>query len=440
MMNEWLDPKSPENRRNAMWLLLIGMFAMTRINIGGKLGISELVMVVSAPFIFFKNIDAFRRERIMGFLLLIFLWICGAVFSDWYNHTDVPWAMRGIAHPTMVLVNVIVLYSLLRKNPENMRFLLLGIAFSSVISIFMFQRISNDEWAMIDNSLNAITGVLHYKLFWGSLIGSWLGALLSGWYLKIPKGISLLLVFVVFVAYVLCGGRSAAASYLISFILIYIGGKNAFSMLRIRRYIIPIAVIILTAGSLFKSAYKYAAVHGLLSEMEEKKYMQQTSGGKESFLSMLMSGRSEIFIATIAALDAPLVGHGSHAIDKNNYVADFLMKYGTDTDRQLYYESALQTIHRIPFHTQIVTFWMWHGIFGLLFWSYVLYLVVKTLISRMAVYPPYFGYLAFTLPVLVWDILFSPFGLRVRECTTFVICLLVRNMANGIRYPVEMRK
>ena len=176
-----------------------------------------------------------------------------------------------------------------------------------------------------------------------------------------------------------------------------------------------------------------------MSESEERKYERKTSGGKGGFLAMLMSGRSEIFIAATAALDKPLIGHGSHAIDNNNYVADFLMKYGSDIDKKLYYQSALDNIHRIPFHTQIVTFWMWHGLFGLLFWCYVLYLIVITLIRRMDVFPQLFGYFALVLPAIIWDMFFSPYGLRVRECAIFIMCLIVRNMAKGIRYPLEMR-
>ena len=440
MMNEWLDPKSPENRRNAMWLLLIGMFAMTRINIGGKLGISEIVMLISAPIMLFQNLAVFRRENVTGFLTLAFLWLCGAVFSDWYNGTYHILAFKGIANPVMVLANVIVLYALLRKNPENLRWLLLGLAISSIISIFAFQNVSDEELREIGAEVDAVSKVTGYKLFWGNMVRAWVGVIISGWYLQTSKTISLWGVIAIMVAYVLCGGRSASASYMVTFLLIYIGGKTVPSMQRIRKYLALILVVLVCAGAAFTTAYKYAALNGLLNDTEEKKYERQTSGGSGDLLTMFISGRSEIFIATIAALDKPFVGHGSHAIDKNNYVADFFHKYGSDIDQKLYYESALNNIHQIPFHTQIVTFWMWHGIFGLLFWAFALYIVIWTLTRGMAVYPPLFGYFALTLPAIVWDIFFSPFGARIPECAIFVMCLIVRNKAMGIQYPVEMRK
>ena len=435
-----IDSKSPENRRNAIWLLLIGMFAVTRINIGGKLGISEFVMLLVSPVVFIENREVFRREKVLGFLFLAFLWFCGAVFSDWYNGTYYIWAMKGIASPLMVLVNCTVLYSLLRKNPENIRFFLLGLAISSIIAIFAFQKVTDEEYVMMGSSQNAVTGVLHYKLFWSNQVLGWLGVILVWLYMKLPKWMSLLLALVIFVAYAATGGRSAAAVYLVTGILIFIGGKQLSSMQIIRKYILVIFIILALAGVAFKSAYKYAAEKGLLSEDEQRKYERQTSGGKGGFLAMLMSGRSEFFIAATAAIDRPWIGHGSHAIDDNNYVAEFIIKHGSDIDRQLYYQFALDSLHRIPFHTQIMTFWMWHGILGLIFWCYVLYLIVVTLMRRMAVYPPLFGYFALVLPAIIWDIFFSPFGLRVRECAIFVMCLIVRNMAKGIQYPIEIRK
>ena len=344
-MMQWVDTKSHENRRAAMWLFLIGMFTATRINIGGKLGISEFAMLLAAPVMFFQNFSAFRREGVTRFLMLAFLWLCGAIFADWYNNTFYAFAAKGIANPVMVLVNCIVLYALLRKNPENLRWLLFGLAISSIISIFAFQNISDEELQMAGIDATAVTKVTGYKLFWGNMVRAWVGLIISGWYLQTPKQLSLLGVIAIMAAYVLCGGRSASASYMVTFLLIFIGGKKIATMMRIRRCIIPILLILALAGVAFKSAYKYAALNGLLNEEEQRKYERQTSGGKGDVLSMFMSGRSEIFIATIAALDRPFVGHGSHAIDNNGYVADFFNKYGSDVDQKLYYESALNNIH-----------------------------------------------------------------------------------------------
>ena len=60
----------------------------------------------------------------------------------------------------MVLVNCIVLYALLRKNPENLRWLLFGLAISSIISIFAFQNISDEEFEIVKVKMNEDARVL----------------------------------------------------------------------------------------------------------------------------------------------------------------------------------------------------------------------------------------------------------------------------------------
>ena len=437
LMNKIIDRVA--NKRAAFLLFLSGAFSMTRINIGGKLGISEFVILLCSPIVLARNISVFRKEHLSLFLTLCFFWLINAILADWINATYLPFALKGIANPIMVFVNSMTLYLLLRRNPENLRFLVLGSAISTVISIFFFQNVTNDELAQIGSSLDATSKVVEYKLFWGNMTMAWLGLLVTGWYLQIRQGLSLMLVGFIVVAYALCGGRSATMSFLVSFLLIFIGGNRTQTMGRVKRHILWIVILLFVLGVIFKSAYKYAATHGLMGEMEARKYERQTAGSSGDLASMLVSGRSELFIATGAALDRPLSGHGSHALDNDGYVANFLSKYGSDTDRKLYYEAALNRLHQIPFHSQIATFWMWHGIGGLLFWGYVLFLVVWTLMRGMAVFPPYFGYLALVLPIALWDIFFSPFGARIPECAMFVACLMVRNMSRGMRYPEEGR-
>lgn len=439
-MRDFMSQVGNPDRRGAFWLFLIGAFSMTRINVGGKIGISEFVILACSPFVFCKSLTIFRKEHFMFFLSLCFFWLANAVFSDWINATYPILALKGIASPVMVFANCMTLYVLLRKNPENMRFLLLGIAASAVISIFFFQKITDEELAMIGSSADAVSKVTNYKLFWGNMTLYWVGLSVAGWYLQTGLMVSLLSVFAIMVVYAVCGGRSATAAYFVSWFLILIGKKRLSSMRQVKRSIALIFLALVVSGLLLKTTYRYAATRGFMGEEERRKYERQTAGGSGGMLSMFLSGRSELFIATIAALDRPLIGHGSHAIDDRGYVAEFFAKYGSDVDRKLYYEAALNSLHKIPYHSQLATFWMWHGIGGLVFWCYALFLVVWTLTRGMAVFPPYFGYLALVLPITLWDIFFSPFGNRIPECAIFVACFLVRNMSRGVRYPLEMRR
>lgn len=82
----------------------------------------------------------------------------------------------------------------------------------------------------------------------------------------------------------------------------------------------------------------------------------------------------------------------------------------------------------IPSHSHIVCYWLWHGVFGLVFWGYIIFIAVRTFMYKLHVFPDMFGYWATTLPDFFWSVLFSPFGLRTGESLLFVMMVLVHNV------------
>ena len=172
---------SRESRKAAKLLFLIGMFSQTQISLGGKLGISEFFMVVCAPFLFIKNISFLRRDGSLTYFYLILMWLIGAIFVDFYTNNYFQFMMRGIAVPITMFANSICIYVLLRKNLDNLKWFLLGVAISSVISIFVFQRGGSGEIAEqqgLEAGMNAVVGIsssgqndllhgLHYPLLDG---------------------------------------------------------------------------------------------------------------------------------------------------------------------------------------------------------------------------------------------------------------------------------
>ena len=426
-----LDLTARESRRAAMWLFLIGMFSMTQINIGGKLGISEFAMVACAPFVFIKNIPILRRDGSIGYFWLNLLWIVGAVTADVYSHNYPLFAMKGIAVPIALFADAVCIYVLLRKNLGNLKFLLLGIAVSGVVSIFIFQRGGAGDLAAESGLMAGAERVMSYKLFWTTQLTTWLTLPICGWYMKVKKGYSVVVVAFLAVFNLLTGGRSAFLVCVISCSLLALGGKTYKSLGFFKRHIVSLLIGLMLIGAVAKGVYKYAVVNGYMGEEEMRKYELQTrTNDKPGALTLLMSGRAEFFICLFAALDRPFVGNGSFPIDEHGYVTEFLSKYGTKED----YARALQRdseygMNLIPWHSHIATYWAWHGIFGLLFWLYVIVMVGKTLFLRIHVYPPWFGYFALMLPAFIWDILFSPLGLRVNTATLLVSILFVARLS-----------
>jgi len=416
------------SRGAAVLLFLIGLLSQTQVSLGGKLGISEFVMVLFAPFAFFKNLSLLRRDGVLLYFWLILLWLGGAIFVDLYRSNYILFMLKGIAVPITVFANSICVYVLLRNNFSNLRWFLLGVAISGVISIFIFQRGGAGDVAAEFGMEAGMEKVVSYKLFWVFQLTTWLTLPIVMNYLKCPKWYMIIVVIFMALFNLYSGGRSMFLSAALTLLMIVLAGKSRQSIALIKRHVGLMLVLILILGVVVKFGYDYAARHRYLSEAEQAKHEKQTAQGS-GFLNLLMAGRGDTFIGLFAALDKPILGHGSVAIDDHGYILDFLRKYGTERDYQMVRTARDKYgVYRILAHSHIVCYWMWHGIFGLIFWLYVIYLSVKTILQRLHIYPAWYGYFAVSLPMFFWDVIFSPFGKRVEYSALFVTFLLVANM------------
>lgn len=408
-------------------LFLIGCFSKTHITLIGSLGISEVFILLFAPIIFIRNVNLFRREKVMTLINLAFFWFVGAFISDLAIGSPFPVAIRGIAHPLMLLSSIICIYPLLRKDLDGLKWIILGFAFSEIISIFAFQ--SHLSGGIEAGSAEAIDKVVGYKLFWVGKATA-IGELpIKGWYFEMPGIYSKFVPLGLATFALASGARSEFLAQMVSWILLMMGGKNIRRIQNMGRRTVYLLLALMVLGPVAKTIYKTAAKSGWMGESEEKKLEVQTKTG-DSALKLIMSGRSDFFVSLLAALDRPILGWGSHAIDYNDYYADFLRRFGDAEDAQKY-ELQLQMsngVHFLPMHSHVTGFWAWHGIMGLVFWLYALWLITATLMKRIGVYPPYFGYLALVIPIMVWHILFSPFGLRTDKALLLVVCVIVRNI------------
>ena len=424
-----VELSSKRTSKSAAFLLfLIGMFSMTQINLGGRLGIAELFMVACAPFVFIKNIPILRKDGVLYYFVFILLWIVGAIVTDTLKGNYLLFALKGIAVPITVFANVVCVYVLLRKDYDNLKWFMLGVALSGVVSIFIFQRGGSAQIAEEQGLEAGAEAIMGYKLFWTNQLTAWLGLPIVGWYRKTSKTYAVAILLFLCVFNLFSGGRSMFLIASFSVLLIVFGGKERRSLVFIKRHIVLMILSLGIVGVTVSSTYKYMVRQGYMGEAETIKYEQQTSRGS-GILNLLMAGRGDFFIGLIAALDKPIMGHGSVAIDDHGYILDFLTKYGSIEDyKRLVKIREKYGVRIIPAHSHIINYWMWHGIFALIFWCCTIYLAVKTLLRRMHIYPPWYGYLAIYLPLFCWDVLFSPFGMRVSEAALFSVFLLLSKL------------
>ncbi len=425
-------------------LFLIGLFSHTQIHVMGSIGISELVIFIVAPFVLVIKYGTLRREGFKTIVWLSLLACLGCFIASMLGKIHPIVMMKGIAAPYAVFSSVVVLHSLLRKNMDGLKWILLGMALSLIVNIFIFQP----ESSIVRGGIRyegeaAIALVTSGVLFWSNRVSAFLTLPIQGWYLKTPFWYSFLapvFVAVFFLFYSGGSGRSASLATFISVVLILIGRKDRRTMFSISKHVVLILISLIMVIFIFKIGYQFAAPRGWLGEEAVKKFERITNNRNNGFLGFLISGRLHTFIGLRACFDRPIMGFGSKAIDRWGYTERMLDRYGNAQDYENYINAVKTGMsHSIPAHSHIVASWLDCGIFGLVLWCYILYIIYGFFRYYTGVVPHWYGYFVMTIPSSVWDIFFSPFGDRI-DISLLITCLLLASAINKgmLQFPIEM--
>lgn len=431
---------TPAERSASKLLFLIGLGAMTQINIGGYTAISEFFLVLLSPIILLRNLRFFAKDKCLLMLSLLVFWFFGQAATDLYLDNPIPFMIRGLIPALGIFVAVLAIYPMLRRHPMSFKFFLLGAAISGVVSIFIFQPgTAAGSASVVSGQQSAAEAVIGYKLFWVSKLNDWIGLPIKGWYLTVPLSYSVCGAFVLSLFALYSGGRSSFLIAATSGVMIMLGKKSHKTLAWVKKHMIIVSCCLFALGFAGKAVYSFAASHNLMGEVELEKYEKQAKG--KSALDTLMAGRTDFFIALLAIKDHPFRGHGSYAFDHHGYILDFVSQHGTPNDVQgmMRLRESLG-VGTIPAHSHILTYWLWGGILGLLPWIYITYLLLVTLFRRLDVYPPYFGLFAMVIPNLIWAVFFSPLGNRIFMGFMISSCLVVRAMKREKRRSGEVIK
>ena len=438
------------NSRSASWgLFWLGALSMTQVHVIGNIGISELVAFVIAPVIFMLDYRKLKYDGFMPAVWLALLTCCGSIIASVANHTPFQLFIRGFAAPYSVFSILVVGHRLVRQSIGGYRWLCLGLALTWIINIFVFQRgVEADANAQGLRGLAAVEGVTSGTLFWVTRIKALINIPIQGWYLETPMAYSIAApVFLLFFsALTTASGRSTAAAAFGSVLLVILGGKKSFQMKRLSRSFLIVMFLGLFVVQGITAIYKYVATKGLLGEDAQNKYESQMKGKKGGVLATLMGGRLEFFIGIYAAIKKPIIGYGPWALDVYGYHDEFLAKYGNADDYEHFLnEQNWQQIMGRTFvrplgaHSHLIGAWIRHGIFGLMFWGYVLFLIIRYFRRDLATVPQWYGMLAVGMPSLVWEIFFSPFGDRIAVTMVIVYLLMTKAIRlNKVQLPLEM--
>ena len=408
-----------------------------------SLSITEMFVLCMAPFLFFDDYYKMRRDGVMNFFILSLMVIAGCIVASIVNNTPRVFVLRGMAVTCLVSCSIVVAHWILRRDPNGFKWFILAIPVSSILSTFIFK--STVEVDLLGASAEEI---MSGPIYWIKRITPLVMAPTKGWYLKLPTTYNALAPIGVAVFSVLysISGRGSAVRSLFFAVMVLIGGKRQKTMGRISRHFgVYCCLAILIVLALY-AVYKISASRGWLGDAAYRKYEQQTDGGHGGLGRLLLGGRGDSFIGLLACKDKPIIGWGPWCLDENQYTEEFIFRFGTVEDiatirkNQRIQEQYGVSTKLLPCHAYITEFWAWYGVFGLVFWIYVGFVLLRFLKEDVAAVPQWYGWIACSIPAVFWGMFFNPFADRFGVPLFVVACLMARAVRKGaFVLPVEMR-
>ena len=404
------------NKKLTIPWLLLGLGSQLQVLF--SLSISEILVLIFAPFLVFSEIPYMRKHGVISFFYMTILLFCGCIVSLVVNGCEFYQVIRGVSVTGIVICAVIVGHYMLRNDPVGLKWYFIGVMLSSIVSIFVFQRTVE----VISVGGSDVRAIMSGPLFWIHRVGIVLITPILAFYLKMPLiySVGAPLFMTVFSMLISASGRAAALSYIAAAAIVLIGRRRRFTMAVLGRHFMLICFCAVIGVIIAKSTYEWAALNDYLGEKARKKYEYQSAGGN-SIVKLLIGGRADAFVGLLAVADSPIFGKGYWALDTKGYYEIFLSRYGNPDDYDKYlelttYYSQLGISRReqmIACHSHITSFWVWYGIIGLLFWIYVIHIMFRFLRQDAPVVPQWYYWLAAGVPGVLWHIFFSPFNNRI---------------------------
>ncbi len=397
-----------------IWAFLLPAVSFVQITVIGQLIVTEVLAALMLPWLWGAK-DRLRLPK--WFLLLWGGWLVSQVATDLVMQTPLVDYARGWAAILFTLTDVAAVLVLV-STPRRARLFAFGLAVTGILGYFIAPNIyaAGDPW----------------KWAFAAPIGFTLAAALSG-----RRGARTpLLSVAAFASFgvlnLLLGFRNLGGVSLLA---------SAYLLLNMlagrRQSVARPSLVRAAAGGLFcviaalgiLQGYDWAASQGLLGTSAQAKYFEQSGS-----LGALIGGRPEILVTSQAILDSPILGHGSWA--KDFRYAELL----TTRLASLGYEmgGGPGDVGLIPAHSYLMGSWVWAGFLGGLFWIAILLLAGWLLLNLYAVQLDLAPLIVFSTALLLWNIVFSPYGNSARLLAMYgvALCLLGLTLVGGeVRVP-----
>ena len=409
-----------------VWAFLLPAIAFLEIHVVGQLIVSEVIALALLPWLL-RSRDRLDVPRWL--MALWGAWLASQILTDIIVHSAfTDWA-RGWAAIVFTMVDVLAVATL-AATPRRARIFAFGLAAGGILGYVFapspFAASDPWKWAFAGPAAFALAAGLSSAV---ALRRPWIAVVAFaafGW------------LNAVFLFRSLSGVALLTAVYLLAGIVVY--GRRRFESPTTGRALAGIAFYGVAAVAVFLTL-NVAASMDLLGGAAKVKFDVQSganaattapspaTGNAPSIapaapgnpLAVLLAGRSEILASPRAIWDSPIIGHGSWAKDPKyaQLQVEGLVDLGV-VEPDLVVDPNL-----IPTHSYLLGSWVWAGLAGGLFWMGVvalaLFVIASLYTQRLAIIP----LIAFATTLLLWEIVFSPYGNEARLHAAFGIAMVL---------------
>lgn len=398
-----------------IFVFAIPCLLFLEFNIGGRLFAPEILLLGALPILVLSKGRELFEPIPRTLILLSFLWLVGQILTDWMM--DIPFEdySRGWAKIIFFSTNFMALYLLLGLSERRWLVFAAGLAAGLAITFFY----SPSEYA------------LDYPWKFGLSFSVTFVLVMSTHSKTLGKyGVTVLILALAAFINFYFAFRSLGFICLMTALFTILHRRNLTSPNSALRTGKGVLVLIFAGSAMllyvFLQLYNLAESTGFFGEIQQQKYENQSSGD----FGLLLGGRNEFLASSQAIFDSPLIGHGSWAKDER-YVE--LMQIRLE---QLGYEGfGFRESDQIPSHSYLFGSWVEAGILGALLWIWVLRLVYRFFRDiYFAQFSPA-PWVVFSVLLLSWNVLFSPFGADQRLLAAYQIAVIMLALRGRVNDP-----
>lgn len=406
---------TPERIKD-IFVFFVGLMTFFKFRILGTFYGNEIVIYVSY---FFINWTIFKENpKVCLLIKMAFVWLAGVIIADLWNDTNTTDALKGAFSVIFMIMLIPFIYWALYDNQKRLLYYIIGAGIATIIRYH-----TGGALELVEDSLEDLLIWRVYFYYLGAI------AIAGLLYLRGYKKISYItIVSYGFWALFFASRNVFLAQTLAVSVLLFIDTNKNNDLLErassFRRSIVQLIVVLCIGLFAVDVIYESLAADGTLGERVYEKYMMQkhAKGG-------LASGRGDSFVSTVLIIENPIVGYGSYAIDHQGLAIKLAHEY------DLEYEG--DTFDQLPGHSHILGAWVYHGILGFVFWAFVLFYLLKVLLSgNLLKEPSLLGIRIYLFMYNMWNILFSPYQDRIMV-PLLLISFMILDHETEEYYPEE---